>query len=42
MTPDGLDCLEDVYLPVLDHLLDAGVGGAVHAHAGLPVPVVDE
>jgi len=31
MTADGLDGLEDVHLTVLDDLLDAGVGRAVHA-----------
>ena len=31
MPPDRLDGLEDVYLPVLDDLLDAGVGRAVDA-----------
>lgn len=29
--PDGLDGLENVYFAMLDHLLDARVGSAVHA-----------
>ncbi len=37
MSPDRLDCLEDVDLPVLDDLLDAGVRGAVDTNAGLTV-----
>ena len=38
MSADGLHCLEDVHLPVLDDLLDAGVSGAVHP--GPPDPVL--
>jgi hypothetical protein len=31
MTSNSLDSLEDVHLPVLDDLLDARVGRAIHA-----------
>lgn len=36
---DGLDGLEDVHLPVLNDLLDASVGCAVHAASTSPIPV---
>lgn len=38
MPPDSLDGLEDVHFAVLDDLLDAGVGGAVHPGAAASVP----
>lgn len=38
MSPDSLDGLEDVHFAVLDDLLDAGVGGAVHPGAAASVP----
>ena len=39
MSPDRFDRLEHVDLSVLDDLLDAGVGSAVHAGPGLAVAV---
>ena len=42
VSADGLDGLEDIDLPVLDDLLDAGVGGAVNAGARLPVPAEED
>ena len=37
MPADSFYCLENVDFTVLDHLLDAGVGSAVYAGAGVPV-----
>ena len=39
VSADSFYGLEDVHLPVLDDLLDAGVGSAVHAGPGLAVAV---
>lgn len=39
MPPNCFDCLEDINLSMLNDLLDAGVGSAVHAGPGLAVAV---
>jgi hypothetical protein len=36
--PNGFDRLKNIYFSVLDHLLDASVGGAIHSPSRLAIP----